>query len=130
VAGLALVPLASCASFSSVGDPGGGTSGATGRPSSSSGGSIPSEVLQEEDMQSNVVMCSGTCSLTLSGVGAGGQVLGTAVELRGIGDGRATLRVGERDVACGPGDRISSGSLVLDCTSVTQRAVTLTASAR
>ena len=72
--------------------------------------------------------CSGTsCSVTISG-DAQTQVLGTQISLGDVQDGRATLSVGDRQVSCSQGESVSAGPLKLECRTVTQDSVTLTAS--
>jgi hypothetical protein len=78
---------------------------------------------------SHGVSCSGTsCSVTLTGDGASADVLNTTLALAGVEDGRATLRVGDTQVSCGQGERVSAGPLSLECTEVTTDSVKLTAS--
>ncbi len=75
------------------------------------------------------VDCSGTsCSLTLTGGGAEAEILGTQVALSAVESGRATVRVGEEEISCSEGESVSAGPLTLECTSVTEDAVTMTAS--
>ncbi|MGY1634410.1 hypothetical protein ACI784_22145 [Geodermatophilus sp. SYSU D01186] len=75
------------------------------------------------------VDCSGnSCSVTLSGEGAEADILGTQIVLGGVENGRATLRVGDRDLSCGQGEDVSAGPLTLACSTVTEDTVTLTAS--
>ncbi len=77
---------------------------------------------------SSAVSCSGdTCSVRLGGDGARAHVLGAVISFRGITDGRATLRVGGRDVVLTRGAEVTTGSLRLACTDVTQSTVSLTA---
>ncbi len=77
---------------------------------------------------STVVSCSGgTCSVTLGGDGARAHVLGTTIAFRDITDGRATLRVGSRDVTLTRGGEVTTASLRLVCTDVRRDTVSLTA---
>ncbi|WP_147263006.1 hypothetical protein [Geodermatophilus sp. TF02-6] len=77
----------------------------------------------------SLVSCTETsCSLTLAGTGSQAEVFGTAIALRGVQDGRATLRVGEQDVSCAPGQSTPAGRLHLTCTAVADDRVELTAS--
>jgi hypothetical protein len=79
---------------------------------------------------SNNVTCSGaSCSVTLSGDGAEAEILGTTLSFGGIQDGRASLSVGGASVSCAEGESVSAGPLQLECTSVTDDSVELTASA-
>ncbi len=78
----------------------------------------------------SMVSCSGnTCSVTLAGTGSSVHVLGTTISLEQLRDGRATLGVGGRTVACTQGHSVRAGRLRLTCTEVTERSVTFTVSA-
>jgi hypothetical protein len=78
---------------------------------------------------SNNVDCSGSsCSVTLRGEGAEADVLGTRISFGGTADGRASLRVGGTSVSCAEGENVSAGPVRLECTTVNDDAVTLTAS--
>lgn len=75
------------------------------------------------------VDCSGTsCSVTLSGNGAEADILGTRVALGAVENGQATVRVGDRELACSQGERVSAGPLTIECTTVSEDSVTMTAS--
>ena len=75
------------------------------------------------------VDCAGTsCSVTLAGNGAQADVLGTPIVLGAVENGRATVRVGDQELTCGQGESVSAGPLTLACTTVTEDALTLTAS--
>jgi hypothetical protein len=75
------------------------------------------------------VNCSGTsCSITLSGNGAEADVLGTPIVLSAVDNGRASIRVGNQEVACTQGESVSAGPLTVECTTVAQDSVTMTAS--
>jgi hypothetical protein len=77
----------------------------------------------------SVASCSGnTCTVTLAGKGSRVQVLGTSISFGGIRDGRATVRVGNRDVSLAQGRTVSVERLVLRCTGVTRDAVTMVGS--
>ena len=77
-----------------------------------------------------MVSCSGgTCTVTLGGSGSMAGVLGTTISIRDIDAGRATLRVGDQDVVCVPGQTTAAGRLTLRCTAVTEDTVQFTASA-
>ncbi|MGY1725781.1 hypothetical protein ACI79J_02290 [Geodermatophilus sp. SYSU D01062] len=72
--------------------------------------------------------CSGArCSVTLGGDGARAHVLGTTIAFRGITAGRATLRVGGKDVTLVRGGEVTAGTLRLTCTDVVRDTVSLTA---
>jgi hypothetical protein len=78
---------------------------------------------------SNNVSCSpSSCSVKLSGDGAEADILGTTLALAGTENGRATLRVGDASVSCGQGESVTAGPLTLECTTVTDTSVELTAS--
>jgi hypothetical protein len=78
---------------------------------------------------SNNVSCSGsTCTVTLSGEGAEAEILGTTLTFGGIQDGKASLSVGGASVSCGEGETVTAGPLELQCSSVTDDSVELSAS--
>ncbi len=56
------------------------------------------------------------------------NVLGTTFTLRDIRDGRATVRVGDREVSGAEGETVAAGPLTLHLTAVTEDRVTFTAS--
>src|ERR687893_3057230 len=75
------------------------------------------------------VSCSGSsCTVKLSGEGAEAEILGTTLSLGSVEDGRASLSVAGASVSCAEGESVSAGSLQLQCTSVTEDSVELTAS--
>lgn len=79
-------------------------------------------------LTSDNVSCSGgTCTVTLSGDGAQAEILGTTVSLGGVQDGRASLTVGGTTVSCGQGEAVGAGPLALECSSVDENSVQLTA---
>ena len=78
---------------------------------------------------SDNLSCSGSsCTVTLTGDGAEVEILGTTVSLGSVEDGRASLSVAGASVSCAEGESVSAGSLALECTSVTEDSVQLTAS--
>jgi hypothetical protein len=78
---------------------------------------------------SNNVSCTtSSCSVTLSGDGAEADILGTTLTFGGVQDGRASLGVGGASVSCAEGESVTAGPLELQCTSVTEDSVELTAS--
>jgi spore coat protein U-like protein len=78
---------------------------------------------------SNGVSCStSSCTVTLSGEGAEAEILGTTLSFGGVQDGRASLSVGGAAVSCGEGETVTAGPLELECSSVTDDSVELTAS--
>jgi hypothetical protein len=81
------------------------------------------------NVTSDTVSCSGTsCSVTLSGDGASADVLNQKLAFGGVDNGRATLRVGDKEVSCAQGESVDAGPLSLECTEVTDDSVKLTAS--
>ena len=78
---------------------------------------------------SNNLSCStSSCSVTLSGDGSEVDILGTSLAFGGVQDGRAELRVGNASVSCAQGETVSAGPLSLECTSVGEDSVEVTAS--
>ena len=78
---------------------------------------------------SDNVSCSGrSCTVTLSGDGAEAEILGTTLTFAGVQDGKASLSVGGASVSCGEGETVSAGPLRLQCSSVQDDSVELTAS--
>ena len=78
---------------------------------------------------SSDVDCEGTsCSVTLTGDGAEADILGTSVVLGGVDNGQATFRIGDEEISCAQGDEVSAGPLTLECSSVEDGQVTMTAS--
>jgi len=78
---------------------------------------------------SNNVSCTtSSCTATLSGNGAEAEILGTTVTFSGTQDGKASLSVGGASVSCAEGESVAAGPLQLECTSVTDDAVEITAS--
>jgi hypothetical protein len=75
----------------------------------------------------NVSCASSSCTVTLSGDGAEAEILGTTLSFDGVKDGRASLSVGSNSVSCTEGESVSAGSLKLECSSVTDDSVKLTA---
>ena len=77
---------------------------------------------------SNNVSCTpSSCSVTLDGEGAEADILGTKLTFGGVQDGRASLGVAGASVSCAEGETVTAGPLDLECTSVTEDAVELTA---
>ncbi|MCW2701198.1 MAG: hypothetical protein JWQ45_2733 [Blastococcus sp.] len=75
------------------------------------------------------VSCSGsTCTVTLSGNGAEAEILGTTLTLGGVENGKASLSVAGASVSCGEGETVTAGPLSLECSSVTDDSVKLSAS--
>jgi hypothetical protein len=80
-------------------------------------------------LTSNGVSCTtSSCTVTLSGDGAEADILGTTLTFGGVQDGRASLGVGDASVSCAEGESVTAGPLELQCSSVTEDSVELTAS--
>ncbi len=74
------------------------------------------------------VDCSGdSCSVTLESGSAETEVLGVTLSYESSADGEATVRVGDRTVTCSEGETVSAGPLELECTTVSEDSLTLTA---
>jgi len=70
-----------------------------------------------------------SCTVTLSGDGAEVDLpIGPTISLGSVSDGRASISVGGASVSCAEGENVSAGGLSLECTSVTDDEVELTAS--
>ncbi len=76
----------------------------------------------------NVSCSTSSCTVTLSGEGAEAEILGTTLSFDGVQDGRATLSVGGASVSCGEGENVAVGPLQVQCSSITDDGVELTAS--
>lgn len=139
VGALLLVPLAACGEDTTTGTgttqtsvPAENTGGATGTtaPEDTAATSEPDATdATPTDSGTNAdVNCAGTsCSVTLSGDGAQAEVLGTPIALGAVENGRATVRVGDQDLSCRQGETASAGPLSVECTTVSEDTVTLTA---
>jgi hypothetical protein len=70
-----------------------------------------------------------SCTVTLSGDGAEVDLpIGPTISLSSVQDGRASISVGGASVSCAEGESVSAGGLGLECTSVTEDEVKLSAS--
>jgi hypothetical protein len=77
---------------------------------------------------SNGVTCTtSSCTVTLNGDGAEVDVFGNTVSLESVQDGRAGLQVGNASVTCAEGESVAAGPLSVECTSVSENSVELTA---
>lgn len=76
----------------------------------------------------NVKCSPSSCTVTLEGTDAKVDVLGTELTFSGTQDGRASLGVAGANVSCAEGESVAAGPLDLECTSVTDDRVELTAS--
>ena len=130
---LLLVPLAGCGDSGSdeaapeatatQSAPAGETADPTGATEPGATGASGTDGATNADVD-----CAGTsCSVTLTGDGARADVLGTPIVLGAVESGRATVRVGDQELACSQGESVSAGPLTLACTTVTEDALTLTA---
>src|SRR3954471_5709724 len=133
-AALTVGPLSATAFAQETGGNGGAggnaTSSATsGTATSANGGNGGGAAGSAGSAAISVASCSGTsCSVTLGGNGSKVEVFGAKISLRGLQDGQAALRVGDQDVFCRPGQRISLGSLRLECTAIAADSVEFTVS--
>ena len=76
----------------------------------------------------NGVTCStSSCSVTLTGDGAEVDVFGQTLTLGSVQDGQATLEAGGATVTCTEGQSVAAGPLSLECTSIDDDSVELTA---
>ncbi len=80
---------------------------------------------------SNGVSCStssNSCTVTLSGENTEVDIFSTTLRFGGVQDGRASLSVGDASVSCGDGETVTAGPLQLECSTVTDDSVELSAS--
>ena len=78
---------------------------------------------------SDNVQCSpSSCTVVLEGTDAEVEVLGQTLTFSGTQDGRASLGVAGASASCAEGESVAAGPLELECTSVTEDRVELTAS--
>lgn len=121
---LLLFPLAAC-SDAPVEDEGAGTTSEA--PADDTGTGAAEDTGGETAASPAEVDCSGqSCELTLQS-GQEADVLGTTLAFTSSEDGTATIRVGNDDATCREGEGIEAGPLSLECTTVTEDSVTLTA---
>ncbi|MGY1711441.1 hypothetical protein ACI8AC_18235 [Geodermatophilus sp. SYSU D00758] len=102
------------------------SAGEAAQSAAESAGSAASSAAEEA---ASNVDCSGTsCSVTLTGQGAQVDVLGTQIAFNGVQNGEASLEVGGTQASCTQGQSVAAGPLSLECTTVAEDEVTLTAS--
>ncbi|MGY1711659.1 hypothetical protein ACI8AC_19350 [Geodermatophilus sp. SYSU D00758] len=77
---------------------------------------------------SNFSCSASSCTVTLTGDGSDVEILGTTLGFEGVQGDRASLTVGNASVSCAQGETVSAGPLSLECTSVGEDSVELTAS--
>lgn len=121
--GLLLAPLAACTGMEE-------NTGSSALTSASEGAAAATSAAQSaaEEVGSNV-NCSGvSCTVTLSPDAGEVEVLGTRMAYEGISDGKATVVVGNETVTCAEGDTVEAGPLSLECTTVSEAELSLTAS--
>jgi hypothetical protein len=131
---LLLVPLAGCGGTADTDAAPEATvtesapAGETGDPTATAEPGATGATGTDGDTNTNVD-CTGTsCSVTLSGDGAQAEVLGTPIVLGAVESGRASIQVGNQEIGCSQGERVSAGPLTLECTTVAEDTVTMTAS--
>ena len=130
---LLLAPLAACSGDTTTS---GTATTDTSAPAEDTGGATdtaaPEDTAEPTGTDSGTsadVDCAGTsCSVTLSGDGAEAEVLGTPIVLEAVESGRASIRVGNQEIGCSQGEGVSAGPLTVECTSVAEGSVTMTAS--
>jgi ferric-dicitrate binding protein FerR (iron transport regulator) len=128
--GVVLVPLSGC-SGDTASDISGALESGTSESSSAVGEDTATSAADPTSGTSpgTDVDCTGTsCELTLTGAGTEVEVLGATVSLGQVQDGRATISVGDRELSCAQGESVSAGPLTLECRTVSDQTVTLTAS--
>jgi hypothetical protein len=119
--GLLLFPLTAC------------TDATVGEESEQAISSATEEALEDTSTEgvnpsAPEVDCSGTsCELTLQS-GQEAEVLGTTLAFTSVDGGEATIRVDGNEATCSEGEDVSAGPLSLECSTVSDDSVTLTAS--
>ena len=132
--GLFLAPLAACSGDAANTDSSGVTSASDAAESAAEAGESAAESAGEaaESAAESVngeVDCSGTsCTVTLAPDAGEVEVLGTRLAYEGIEDGEATVAVGNDTATCAEGESVDTGPLTLECTTVSEEELTLTAS--
>lgn len=118
-----MVPLAACTGSEE-------NTGSSVLPSASEGAeSAASAGASAAESVGGKVNCSGTsCTVTLSPDAGEVEVLGTRLAYEGVQDGEATVVVGDRTVTCAEGESVEAGPLTLECTTVSEENLTMTAS--
>jgi hypothetical protein len=120
--GLGLAPLSGCTGEEANTGSSVLTSASEGAASASSAAGSAAE--QADDN----VDCSGnSCTVTLNPDAGDVEVLGTRLSYDGVQDGEATITAGDETVSCAEGDTVDAGPLTLECTSVSDDEVVLTA---
>ena len=117
-----LAPLAACTGAEENTGSSVLTSADQGAESATSAASSAAEAVNGD------VDCSGTsCTVTLSPEAGEVDVLGTRMAYEGIDNGVATVVVGDETVTCAEGDSVDAGPLTLECTTVSEETLSLTA---
>ncbi len=119
--GLLLLPLAGCAA-------GGENTGSSVVTTAEEGAESAASAAESaaEDVDQNVDCSGNSCSVTL-GSGAETEVLGTTLSFDSAEGGEATLSVGNETMTCTEGESVTAGPLELECTTVEEDSVELTA---
>lgn len=89
---------------------------------------MPSESADAVSTETGVECSGSSCVVTLSGDGTEVDVLGTTVTLGTLEDGQATVGIAGQEVSCSEGESVSAGPLTLECTTITDETVVMTAS--
>lgn len=117
--GLLLFPLAGCT----------GDEANTGTSVLEDTDAAATSASEAAEAVSDAVDCSGgSCSVTLDADTGSVEVLGTTMSFDGVQDGEATVSVGDQEVSCSEGESVGAGPLTLECTTVSEEEITLTAS--
>ncbi|NEK87549.1 hypothetical protein GCU60_17550 [Blastococcus saxobsidens] len=121
--GLLIAPLAACSGAEE-------NTGSSVLPSASEGVESATSAAASAAEDANAdVDCSGTsCTVSLSPDAAEVEVLGTRLAYEGVQDGEATIAVGNRTVTCAEGESVEAGPLTLECTTVSEESISMTAS--
>ena len=132
--GLFVAPLAACSGDAANTDSSAVTSAGEAAESAGEAAESAAESAGEAaesagEAVNGEVDCSGTsCTVTLAPDAGEVEVLGTRLAYEGIEDGEATVAVGNDTATCAEGESVEAGPLTLECTTVSEEELTLTAS--
>lgn len=124
--GFLFLPLAACSTDDLSTD----TSATAGAEDAAESASSAAESAagSAADAVDQQVDCSGTsCSVTLSPDAGEVEILGTTMAYDGVEDGEANVRVGDQSVSCTEGQTVEAGPISVECTTVSEESITLTA---
>jgi hypothetical protein len=139
--GLFLVPLAGCSGdepntgssaltdASDAAEDAGDAAGEATEEAGDAAASATSAAGDAAEAAEQAVDCSGTsCTVTLSPNAGDVEVLGTRIAYEGVENGEATVTVGNDSFSCAEGETIDAGPLSLECTTVSDDELVMTAS--